>query len=130
MGNFDALEKGRRKMFLFSTVLLIALLGSADALDNSCIAIYGYSSCAYFKRAECWANSLPKPEWSVAVGGGTRPEYHERLAKLKALHPSIDKSHRTSPMVMRGCEEPKYVGGSDDFIRMLKEEGIKQPKGC
>merc|ERR1712000_620551 len=113
-------------------LLLAALvsLAAAAAVDDSCIAIYGYSSCAYFKRAECHAKALPKSAFSVSVVGGSRPEYHEHLKRLKGLHRSIDPGHRTSPLVLRGCEAPTYVGGSDDFIAMLKKEGHDTPPGC
>merc|ERR1711974_22899 len=121
--------------FLFSTmwrVLCVAVLlvVATDALDAQCIAIYGYSSCAYFRRAECWGKALPKDKYTVAVVGGTRAEYHEHLKRLKGLHGTIEPGHRTSPMVLRGCEYPQFVGGSDDFVAMLKKEGIDTPQGC
>ena len=112
-------------------LVVASLLGLSSAADNGCIAIYGYSSCAYFQRAKCWGDALAKnpDKWTVATIGGTRDEYQAHLARLKGLHSSIDPSHRTSPLVMRGCEKPMYVGGSDAFVAMLKNEGISA-EGC
>jgi hypothetical protein len=107
---------------MFVAVVLV-FLSFACGEDRSCIAVYGYSSCAYFQRASCWSNYLKTKDFSVANIGGTRDEYQAHLARLKPLHSSIDPNHRTSPLVMRGCEKPQYVGGSDDFVKMMKAEG-------
>jgi hypothetical protein len=113
-------------------LLLVVIMLSAVAVQGGkeCIAIYGYSSCAFFKRAECWGKSLDAKEYQVEVVGGTRPEYQDHLTRLKALHPSIDQNHRTSPMVMHGCAKPQYIGGSDDFVAWLKARGVPKPAEC
>ncbi len=69
-------------MFLLPVLLAVVAVCSAE--DRSCIAVYGYSSCAYYQRASCWANHLKATkEFSVATIGGSRDEYQTHLARLK-----------------------------------------------
>ena len=93
---------------------------------TECYQVYGYNGCAFFERAKCWANSLDSGKFKVKVSGTSRPQYQQKLASLKQDHASVDKHHRTSPIVLSGCgEEPVYVGGSDSFVSQLKQKGIR-----
>lgn len=49
----------------------------------------------------------------------------QRLKDLKAKHSAVNPSHRTSPMVLWGCDDIEYVGGSDRFVERLGSMGIK-----
>ncbi len=111
--------------------LAVALLVSVANADAECIDVYGYSSCAYFQRAKCWVDGLDASKYTVQSHGGTRDEYQGTLTRLKNQHSGMDKQHRTSPLVLRGCGSDKtYVGGSDDLVKLLKERRVSAPAGC
>ena len=116
---------------MWASLLLLALAALCGASQPECISVYGYSSCAYFQRAKCWADALDHAAFTVTLEGGSRDTYQSKLAKLKDEHDEIQKSHRTSPLVLRGCgDEKHYIGGSDDFVKYLKDKRISAPAGC
>lgn len=111
-------------------VAVICSLLAVVQATKECVSIYGYSSCAYFQRAQCWGNALPQDKWSVTSTGGSRDDYQNNLKTLKETNKSILASHRTSPMVLVGCgDQARYVGGSDDFVAYLKKLQVSAP-GC
>jgi hypothetical protein len=118
-------------MGLSIIVLTLALVALCQATSRECVQVYGYSSCAYFQRAKCWADALDASHFTATVQGGDRDQYQDKLRKLKDEHDEVQKTHRTSPLVLRGCgDEKHYIGGSDDFVKFLKGKGVAAPAGC
>jgi hypothetical protein len=122
-------------MWVFLVLFALALASPHEkrvSPDHECLQIYGYSSCGYYQRAKCWADALDSSLFTVTLEGGTRDQYQHKLSQLKDEHEAVQKSHRTSPMVLRGCGDDKkhYVGGSDDLVAYLKSKRIAAPAGC
>lgn len=108
-----------------------------------CFTLEGFNGCGYFAAALSLGEKAEKelghtgsrrgtakasdgsvvPPITVQSASYPRGEWYERLPELTKKVEGAE-GHRTSPLVYSGCEgeEFRYIGGYDDFKRLMWEK--------